>query len=115
MDDVLRTAVDQIGSVFDAEVAILLTKGDQLERQPHAASTLTVDEKDFAVAAWVFENGKRAGRFTETLPEAVGQYLPLRTPSRTVGRDRHPHAPGRHAHRSTRRCCWKPSPARWRW
>jgi two-component system sensor histidine kinase KdpD len=85
MDDVLRTAVDQIGRVFDADVAILLHKGDQLERQPHEASTLTVDEKAFAVAAWVFENGKCAGRFTATLPDAAIQCLPLRTPNRTVG------------------------------
>jgi two-component system sensor histidine kinase KdpD len=85
MEDVLRTAVDQIGRVFDAEVAILLSTGERLDRQPYAASTLAVDEKEFAVAAWVFENGKPAGRFTETLPEAAAQYLPLRTPSRTVG------------------------------
>jgi two-component system sensor histidine kinase KdpD len=85
MEDVLGTAVDQIGRVFDAEVAILLSKGERLERQPYAASTLAVDEKEFAVAAWVFENGRSAGRYTETLPEAAAQYLPLRTPSRTVG------------------------------
>lgn len=85
MDDVLRTAVDQIGRAFDARVAILVPQGEQLERRPHHASTLEVDEKDFAVATWVLENGKRAGRFTETLPDAAAQYLPLRTPSRTVG------------------------------
>ena len=85
MDDVLHTAVDQIGRVFDAEVAILLSKDDRLERQPHKASTLVVDEKVFAVAAWVFENGKRAGRYTETLPQTPAQCLPLRTSNRTVG------------------------------
>ena len=85
MDDVMRTAVDQIGRVFDAEVAIILPRGEHLERAPHGASTLTVDEKDFAVATWVFDNGKPAGHFTETLPQATAQYLPLRTPSRTVG------------------------------
>ncbi|MBK8049029.1 MAG: sensor histidine kinase KdpD [Anaerolineales bacterium] len=85
MDDVLRTAVDQIGRVFGADVAILLSMGERLERAPHPSSTLSMDERDFAVATWVFENGKRAGRFTETLPSAAAQYLPLRTPSRTVG------------------------------
>ncbi len=85
MDDVLDTAVAQIGRVFDADVAILLLSGDRLERQPHKASTLGVDEKIFAVATWVFENGKRAGRYTATLPEASAQCLPLQTPSRTVG------------------------------
>lgn len=85
MDDVLRTAVAQIGGVFDADVAILLPEGEQLAQQPHPSSTLTMDEKDYSVALWSFENGKPAGRFTDTLPLAGAQYLPLRTPSRTVG------------------------------
>jgi two-component system sensor histidine kinase KdpD len=85
MDDVLRTAVAQIGRVFDADVAILLPEGERLAQQPHSSSTLTLDEKDYSVALWVFDNGKPAGRFTDTLPLATAQYLPLRTPSRTAG------------------------------
>lgn len=85
MDDVLRSAVAQIGRVFDAEVAILLTQNGQLARQPHPASTLAIDEKEYSVALWVFQHGKSAGRFTDTLSLAAAQYLPLRTASRTVG------------------------------
>ncbi len=85
MDDVLATGVSQISLVFDAEVAILLPKGEHLERQPYKSSTFGVDDKDFAVAAWVFENGKRAGRNTSTLSQASAQFLPLQTPSRIVG------------------------------
>jgi two-component system sensor histidine kinase KdpD len=85
MDDVLSSAVDQLGQAFDAEVAILLPKGDHLEPQAHKSSTFTLDAADYATASWVFENARRAGRHTATLPEASAQYLPLRTPSRTVG------------------------------
>ncbi len=85
MDDVLASGVNQIGRVFDAEVAIFLPQGEDLERQAHSSSTFRVDEKDYLVASWVFENTKRAGRHTATLPEASAQYLPLRTPGRTVG------------------------------
>jgi two-component system, OmpR family, sensor histidine kinase KdpD len=85
MDDVLASGVGQIGRVFDAQVAILLPRGERLDGHPHGASTFEVDEKDFAVATWVFENGQRAGRGTSTLPEASAQFLPLRTPGRTVG------------------------------
>ncbi|MCC7448234.1 MAG: sensor histidine kinase KdpD, partial [Anaerolineae bacterium] len=85
MDDVLRTAITQIGRAFDAQVAILRPAGGKLERKPHPSSTLQVDEKDFSVASWVFENSKPAGRFTDTLPLATAHYLPLLTPSRTVG------------------------------
>jgi len=85
MDDVLKTAVAQIGRVFNADVAILLPHAEKLETQPHPCSTLQVDQKEFSVAVWSFENSKPAGRFTDTLPLAAAQYMPLLTPSRTVG------------------------------
>jgi two-component system sensor histidine kinase KdpD len=85
MDDVLRTGVNQIGQMFAAEVAILLPKDSKLERKVHPSSTLTVEDKDYSVATWVFDNGKAAGRFTNTLPSATAHYLPLLTPNRTVG------------------------------
>ncbi len=37
------------------------------------------------MAVWAFEKGKTAGRFTDTLPLAEAQYLPLRAPSGVVG------------------------------
>lgn len=85
MDDVLRTAIQQIGQVFDADVAILLTKQGELSHTVHPASTFEVNEKDFGVANWVFDNKKPAGRFTETLPYASAQFRPLLTPGRIVG------------------------------
>ena len=86
MDDVLKTAIDQIGRVFDAEVAIFLrTNTNHLETQPHPLSTLKINEKEFIVATWVFDNSKPAGRYTETLAAAEAKYLPLLTPGGTVG------------------------------
>lgn len=85
MNDILQTAVIQIGSVFDAEVAILLPSNEKLERQSHPASSLTLDDKDFSVAVWVYEHNKSAGRFTDTLSQATVQFHPLHTPTRTVG------------------------------
>jgi two-component system, OmpR family, sensor histidine kinase KdpD len=85
LNDVLTTGVNEIARVFGAEVAILLPNGDKLDRQPHRSSTMNVDDKDYSVANWVFENGRAAGRFTSTLPLASAQFLPLLTPHRTVG------------------------------
>ncbi len=85
MDDVLKTAVTQISRVFDAEVAIILRQNNRLLREPHPCSTLMLSDKDYSVAQWVYERGKSAGRFTETLSQAIAQYHPLQTPTRTVG------------------------------
>jgi two-component system, OmpR family, sensor histidine kinase KdpD len=85
MSDVLKTAVTQIGRVFDAQVAFLLL--DQTTQKPllHPTSTLTLDEKELSVGMWSFENGKPAGRFTDTLPLATVSFAPLNTANRTVG------------------------------
>lgn len=85
MEDVLQTAVTQLGQVFDAQVAVFLVEQDQLPSQPHASSTLRLDNKEYGVGLWAFENGKPAGRFTDTLPLATIQFIPLNTPTRTVG------------------------------
>ena len=85
MDDVLATAVQQIGQVFEAEVSITLSRNGVLYGQAHPCSTLVLDTKELSVAQWVFDNGKTAGRFTETLPLAGAQHLPLLTPGGTVG------------------------------
>ncbi len=85
MDDVLRTATAQIGQVFDAEVAVLLPQGEQTALTPHACSTVTLDEKEFSVGLWAYDNGKPAGRFTDTLPLSTVQFIPLNTATRTVG------------------------------
>jgi two-component system sensor histidine kinase KdpD len=85
MDTVLSTAVSQIGRVFDADVSINLRHDNQLQREPHPSSTLEVNDKEYSVIQWVYERGKSAGRFTETLAQATAQYHPLQTPTRIVG------------------------------
>jgi two-component system sensor histidine kinase KdpD len=85
MEDVLETAIDQIVSVFQADVVIILTEANKLGPAAHAKSTFQLSEKEYGVAAWAFDNNKPAGRFTDTLPMAEVYYTPLLTPSRTVG------------------------------
>lgn len=85
MDDVLRTAVDQIQRIFQVDVAVLLLNAGKFSDEAHLCSTIQLDEKERSVARWVFEHGKPAGRFTDTLPLATAQFFPLLTPNRTVG------------------------------
>ena len=37
------------------------------------------------MAAWAFERGQAAGRFTDTLPDAHALYLPLQTSNHRLG------------------------------
>jgi two-component system sensor histidine kinase KdpD len=86
IDEILVTAVKQLSQVFSAKIAILLTdQASPASLKLHPASTLTLNEKDRSVAAWVFDRRKPAGRFTDTLPMAEAYFIPLLTPSQTVG------------------------------
>ena len=85
MDEMLQTAVEQMGAVFDAAIAIILAKDGRLQPSAYPVSTLKLDEKEYSVAFWVFENSKPAGQFTDTLPMSNAQYVPLLTPNRSVG------------------------------
>lgn len=84
--DVVRAAVENIRKYFDAEAAVLLSQADgDIFTGAHPASTLAIDQRDFAVAAWVYWNEKNAGRFTDTLPSARATYYPLSGPRYPLG------------------------------
>jgi two-component system, OmpR family, sensor histidine kinase KdpD len=77
IDAIVAIAVEQIGRVFDADVAVFLLKN----KHPmlHPASGFLVSEKELSVVHWVAENRKPAGRFTNSLPLAEAHYEPLAT------------------------------------
>lgn len=84
--DVVRAAVDNIGRVFTADVAVFLPdSAGKLSTAAHPNSTMQPDEKECSVAVWVFANGKRAGQFTNTLPFAEARYYPLIAPRGVLG------------------------------
>ncbi|MDX2138243.1 MAG: sensor histidine kinase KdpD [Chloroflexota bacterium] len=85
MDAVLHSAAAQIGRVFNSDVSILLMKDGGLSTEAHSCSTFTLDERELGAAQWAFENEHSAGRHTDTLPSAAGRYIPLRTPTGSVG------------------------------
>lgn len=86
IDAVLQTAANNIIKNFNADTAILLADSRNILFNTYAqGSTLTLDTKEFSVATWVFNNGKNAGKFTDTLPTAESQYHPLKSPRKTLG------------------------------
>ncbi|MGB2868938.1 MAG: DUF4118 domain-containing protein, partial [Bacteroidota bacterium] len=85
-DEVARAAVSNIKKFFDAEVAVFLSEPDgDIFTKAHAATTFEVDSKEFSVAAWVYWNEKKAGRFTDTLPFAQATYYCVSGPRYPLG------------------------------
>ncbi len=86
VEDVLYTVVSNIKQVFNAECVILLSDSKGVLFNTFAnENLLTLSQKELSVAAWSFANGKKAGRFTNTLPSAEGQYYPLSSPRKIFG------------------------------
>ncbi len=86
VEDVLVTTVKNIKLIFDAECALLLTDSKGvLFNTCSNDNLLTLNPKEQSVATWSLANGKKAGKFTNTLPSADGQYYPLSSPRKIFG------------------------------
>ncbi len=83
---VIEAAVADIKKFFDADAVVYLSEPDgDLIKTPHKAGSLTPDEKDFSVAAWVYWNEKKAGKYTDTLPFASATFYSLSGPRYALG------------------------------
>ncbi len=84
LDDAVFAALRQADRVFGAQTALLL--GDAAgQLTPHFAGSLSIDDKERAVADWAWRNRKKAGRFTDTLPSAQAFHVPLVAEDAAVG------------------------------
>ena len=76
--EILGAATKQIHEVFGCRATALVPgPGRVLVPNVDEVWTYAVDDKEHAVAEWVWEHGKPAGHGTETLPSAQALYLPL--------------------------------------
>jgi len=82
--ELASAAARQIEATFACRVTMLLADARGALAAPEGAPDLP-DEKERAVAQWVFEHGQLAGLGTGTLPAAAALYVPLAASERTVG------------------------------
>jgi len=84
--EILQAAARHIQSVFLSQVLLLLPdETGRLAERAAESVTFLFDTREQAVAQWVFDHGRMAGKTTGTLPAAKGRYLPLRTSRGIVG------------------------------
>ncbi|HVR97161.1 MAG TPA: sensor histidine kinase KdpD [Thermoanaerobaculia bacterium] len=83
---VLQAAARHLHDVFLSQVLLLLPGEDgHLGVGASESVTYLFDLREQAVAQWVFDHGRMAGKTTDTLPAAKGLYLPLKTSEGTIG------------------------------
>ncbi len=79
LSDAVREGARHIEGLFDVSVSVLAGAGLEL------AAGEAANPREMAVARWALEKREAAGRFTDTLPQAEGTYLPLRAGERVAG------------------------------
>jgi two-component system sensor histidine kinase KdpD len=84
LERVTQIIISHITEVFGREVAIFLPENGQV-RTYASSPGYQPDDKELAVADWVFQHDQPAGRGTDTLPAASLRCQPLRTGSGRVG------------------------------
>jgi two-component system sensor histidine kinase KdpD len=86
LDEILQAAARHISSVFLSQVLLLLPdENGRVTERAGESVTFLFDPREQAVAQWVYDHGRMAGKTTDTLPAAKGLYLPLRTSRGNVG------------------------------
>ncbi len=78
VEEIARTALHHAQDSLQTEAALLLPDpGGELVSRGGDRSRLMSSDREVAVARWVFEHGRAAGRGTTTLPACEGLYLPM--------------------------------------
>jgi len=86
LDNIFALAVKSISEAFESNVAIFLPDdAGKLRLKAKDKDNVLLSESDQAVAAWVFSNGRSAGKNTGTLSSSAWFYLPLKLQEKTIG------------------------------
>lgn len=84
IEHVMHMIILHTRQIFSCGMAIFLPENGHISV---GASTdrIQTDQKELAVATWVWINDKPAGMGTDTLPEAKAYYLPMKTTTNVKG------------------------------
>jgi two-component system sensor histidine kinase KdpD len=75
---VMSEACSHIASVFDACAAVFTRDAEGATACAHGTEGFEMPtEKEMGIVRWVWNNGREAGAGTDTVPGALGLYLPL--------------------------------------
>ncbi len=86
LDDVAGISVRKIEEAFKAEAALIFSESEKkLNAKPHPSGSFIINDSEWVYAQWCFSNNQKAGRFTNTLPNAEATYYPLKSKSGMLG------------------------------
>ena len=85
-DELFKIALGHIQEFFKCNVVIFAPDANnRLLLRFGQTKELNITSNEYAVAQWVYENKKAAGKGMDTLPGSLGIYLPFNGSEKTVG------------------------------
>jgi two-component system sensor histidine kinase KdpD len=85
-DNIATVATRKIAQDLELDTCVFMPgSGGRLSVVTRSRSHFENDHRETPVAHWVFDNARPAGATTDTLPSALGLYLPLKTTEEVVG------------------------------
>jgi two-component system sensor histidine kinase KdpD len=86
LNEIFKVLIKHIESFFKCRSIIFIPdKNKNLVIALEKSNEINLSQNEIAVAKWVYENKKSAGKFTETLSGSKGLYLPLTGAEKIVG------------------------------
>lgn len=82
--EILDLLADHLHRFIEGPAVVLVMRDGELVRAA-GDPEYPLDEKEEAIAAWVYENRRAAGRGMDTLPAGLGRYLPMLASGRVLG------------------------------
>lgn len=84
--EVTKVASGYIRKHFNLECALLIKdEFNNLEIKHQSENGIILAENDISIANWVFNNSKKAGKHTDTLPSSIYTFYPLKSDSGNMG------------------------------
>lgn len=83
--EVASISLQQIRKIMKQDVCIFLANHEHNKITLFPESTFGITEKEQAVAEWVWQNNRVAGKFTDTLKACEGFYLPIIGKTQSLG------------------------------
>jgi len=80
-----RIATRIASEVFGSRIVLFFPDGGKISFRRRTTEDLPLPSNEEAIAQWVFDHGKKAGKGTDTLPGATALYLPLRGSQSVLG------------------------------
>jgi two-component system sensor histidine kinase KdpD len=86
LEDLARVAVRHVGETFASRAVVLVPDANGHLHHPKSVPIVgSLLGADLSIAQWVYDNAAPAGLGTDTLPAAIGQYLPLKGSHHVLG------------------------------